>query len=109
MRLRKGKSMISESDINIILDDVALSKMLFHYIESMKQLYPEKFELDVPSKDIYEVDGVIDFQYVRLYHALESDSSFKEYLIKLLVDVDYREAQIDEYFTVIKPLYHMEA
>ena len=105
MKIRKGKIAISESNIKKILDDVVLSRVLFHFIESLKQLYPEKFEIEVPTKDIYEVDGAIDFQYVRLYKEMESDYHFKEYVIKLLNDQVYREVQIDDYFTCEKPLY----
>jgi hypothetical protein len=105
MKVLEGKYTTRNSDLNLVLNDADLSKALCHFIESMKHLYPAKFDQECPPQDIFEVDNVIDFQYARLYKALENDPRFKEYVISILGDPDYRDMQIDEYFSVMKPMY----
>ncbi|HLP58507.1 MAG TPA: hypothetical protein VK186_06755 [Candidatus Deferrimicrobium sp.] len=105
MKVLERKYTISNSDLTMVLKDVELSKMLCHFIESMKHLHPAKFVRDSSSQDIFEVGNVIDFQYARLYNALENDPRFKEYVISLLSNPDYKDMEIDEFFSVMKPVY----
>jgi hypothetical protein len=89
-----------------MLKDLTMTKILRHFIESVKLLHPLKFEKESQSQDLYQVENVIDFQYARLYNAMESDPSFKEYVLALLSNPGYREMQIDEYYAVMKPMFH---
>lgn len=107
MRVLEGKPTLSSSDIDVILKDTALTKLFRHFIEGLKLLHPLKFKKAARSQDLYEVENVIDFQYARLYKALDSDPRFKEYILALLSDPDYREMQIDEHFNVMKPMFHI--
>lgn len=106
MRVIEGKPPVSRADLDIILKDLALSRILHHFIESTKHLYPLNFEKAIHADALYEEDNVIDLQYARLYNALEGDPCFKEYVLALLSNPDYREVQIDEYLAVMKPMFH---
>jgi len=106
MRVLDGKPPVNRSDLDVMLKDLVLSRILYHFIEGTKNLYPLNFEKAIQAKDIYEEDNLIDFQYARLYNALEGDPCFKEYVIALLRNPDYREMQIDEYLAVMKPMFH---
>jgi hypothetical protein len=104
MRVLDGKPTVSRSDLDIILKDLVMVKVLRRTIEGLKDLYPDKFKKAGKTLDFYEKGNVIDFQYARLFYALENDPRFREYCLALLQDEDYREMQIDEFFTVMKPM-----
>jgi len=44
MRVLDGKPPVNRSDLDVMLKDLVLSRILYHFIESTKNLYPLNFE-----------------------------------------------------------------
>jgi hypothetical protein len=44
MRVLDGKPPVSRSDLDVMLKDLTMTKILRHFIEGVKLLHPSKFE-----------------------------------------------------------------